>query len=124
MADAAGLRLTVDLRALAANWRELAALAAPAECAAVVKADAYGIGIESAVATLSAAGCRTLFVALPEEGRRARAAAPESVIYVLNGFFPESLKLFREAALRPVLNALEEVEAWARLAGPLPSAIK
>ena len=121
--DAPALLLTIDLGALAANWRELAALAAPAECAAVVKADAYGIGIEPAVGALSAAGCRTFFVALAEEGRRVRASAPESMIYVLNGFFSETLELLRKSDLRPVLNSLEEVEAWARLAGPSPSAI-
>ncbi len=121
--NAPALLLTIDLGALVANWRELAALAAPAECAAVVKADAYGIGIEPAVAALTAAGCRSFFVALAEEGRRVRAGAPKSIVYVLNGFFPETLEVFREAGLRPVLNSLEEVEAWARLAGPSPSAI-
>jgi alanine racemase len=124
MADAAGLRITIDLRALAANWRELANLCAPAECAAVVKADAYGIGIERAAPVLAAAGCRTFFVALPQEGRRVRAAAPESDVYVLNGFFAEAADLYRRAALRPVLNSLEEVEAWGRLAGPSPSAVQ
>jgi alanine racemase len=119
-----GPRVTVDLRALAANWRELAALAAPAECAAVVKADAYGIGIERAAPALAAAGCRTFFVALPEEGRRVRAVAPGSDVYVLNGFFAEAVDVYRNAALRPVLNSLEEIEAWGRLAGPSPSAVQ
>jgi alanine racemase len=123
-ARSAGVRLTIDLGALAANWRELAAASAPAECAAVVKADAYGIGIEPAVAALSAAGCRTFFVALPEEGRRVRAVDADAAIYVLNGFFPEALDTYRESALRPVLNSLEEVEAWARLAGAGPSAVQ
>jgi alanine racemase len=120
----AGVRLTIDLGALAANWRELAAMSDPAECAAVVKADAYGIGLEPAVAVLSAAGCRTFFVALPEEGRRVRAIDSDAAIYVLNGFFPEALDTYREGMLRPVLNSLEEVEAWARLAGASPSALQ
>jgi alanine racemase len=120
----AGLVLTIDLGALAANWRRLASEAAPAECSAVVKADAYGIGIEQAVPALAAAGCRTFFVALPEEGRRARATAPEAVIYVLNGLFPEAMDLYRTADLSPVLNSMEEIEVWARLAGGLPFAIQ
>ena len=56
-------RLTIDLAALADNWRTLEGLAPGAATAAVVKADAYGIGIEPAVRTLAAAGCRTFFVA-------------------------------------------------------------
>ena len=55
--------LTIDLDALGANWRDLAARAAPAECGAAVKADAYGCGIEAAVPARARAGCRTLFVA-------------------------------------------------------------
>ena len=58
-----GALLTIDLGALAANWRALRDRAAPAECASVVKADAYGIGIGPAVRALRDAGCRTFFVA-------------------------------------------------------------
>ena len=74
--------------------RQLAALAervAPARCAAVVKADAYGIGIEAAVPALAAAGCTVFFVAHPGEGRRVRACLagrPNIEIYVLNGLLP------------------------------------
>ena len=78
--DAAGLVLTIDLGALVENWIRLAALSRPAECSAVVKADAYGIGIEAAVPPLLEAGCRTFFVALPDEGRRVRALAPDATI--------------------------------------------
>jgi hypothetical protein len=69
-------RLTIDLDALIANWRAIAARARPAATAAAVKGDAYGIGIDRAVPALAAAGCATFFVALPEEGLRVRAAAP------------------------------------------------
>lgn len=124
MADASASRLKIDLGALEANWCSLAAKAASAECAAVVKADAYGIGAARAVPALWAAGCRTFFVALPEEGRSARAVAADAVIYVLNGFFSDVAALYREAALRPVLNSLEEAENWARLGGGAASAIQ
>ena len=73
--DAAGL-LTIDLGALAANWRDLAQRSAPARCGCVIKADAYGIGIEAAAPALYAAGCRVFFVAQIGEGRRARAVLP------------------------------------------------
>jgi alanine racemase len=125
--SSAALVLTIDLGALVANWRAMAALAAPAECAAVVKADAYGIGIEEAVPALSAAGCRTFFVALPEEGVRVRAAladpSQEAAIYVLDGFLPAWAEAFRAARLRPVQNTPASVAAWARLGGGAPSAI-
>ena len=62
---------------LGANWRHLAARAAPAECGAAVKADAYGIGIEAAVPALARAGCLTFFVAHASEGRRASPNGPQ-----------------------------------------------
>lgn len=120
----AGLVLSIDLAALTRNWQQLAELSAPAETSAVVKADAYGIGIEPAVAALSAAGCRTFFVALPDEGRRVREVAPEAVIYVLNGFFADWTDIFRAANLRPVLNTFASVEAWAAHCPGQPSALQ
>ena len=69
--DASG-ELTIDLAALAANWIAIASRVAPARCAAVVKANAYGLGIEIAVHALLSAGCRDFFVAHPREGARAR----------------------------------------------------
>src|SRR6185295_10900018 len=84
----AGGILTIDLAATAANWRALRARAAPAHCAAVVKADGYGCGIEEVAATLAKAGCETFFVANLAEARRARAAAANATVYVLNGLLP------------------------------------
>ncbi|MEP2806871.1 MAG: alanine racemase, partial [Rhizobiaceae bacterium] len=73
--DLAGGRLTIDLGALVDNWRLLADRAGARECAAVVKANAYGCGIEPVVKALAGAGCKTFFVAVPEEGLRVRQAA-------------------------------------------------
>lgn len=122
-ATTAGLVVTIDLGALQENWRHLAGLSAPAECAAAVKADAYGIGADAAVPALFEAGCRTFFVATVEEGARVRAAAPDAVVYVLNGFLPDWAEAFARAGLRPVLNTFQSIEAWARLGGGAPSAI-
>ncbi len=122
--EAAALVLAIDLGALAKNWQRLAEMSAPAETSAVVKADAYGIGIEPAVAALSAVGCRTFFVALPEEGRRVRAAASDATIYVLNGFFADWGDVFRANGLRPVLNTFASVEAWAAHFPGVPSALQ
>lgn len=115
--DDHGAVLSIDLGALAANWRGLAARAGVAECGAVVKADAYGIGIETAVPALASAGCRTFFVAHLAEGVRARAVAPDGAIYVLNGFAEGRIAEYRAHRLRPVLGSAQEIAAWARL-GP------
>ena len=114
-------RLTVDLGALKANWRRLADLARGAECAAVVKADAYGTGLERTAGALARAGCRTFFVAHLSEGRRLRAVLPEAVVYVLNGLPPGAGPAFAEAGLRPVLGSGDEVAEWAAFAAGTPS---
>ena len=72
----AGGTLTIDLGALAANWQTLRRRATPAECAAVVKANAYGLGIEPVVHALAKEGCKTFFVADLSEARRAPAPPP------------------------------------------------
>jgi alanine racemase len=116
--NAAGV-LTIDLAALARNWRELARRVAPAKCAAVIKADAYGIGIEAAAPALRAAGCGVFFVAHPSEGARARAAlGPKPRIYVLNGLEAGADPAADYAAygLAPVIGSPEELARWAAFA--------
>ncbi|MEO0430005.1 MAG: alanine racemase [Pseudomonadota bacterium] len=111
-------RLTVDLGAIARNWRRLDALSAPdVETAAVVKADAYGLGIEAVAPALAAEGARSFFVALPQEGvalRRSLGQGPAAgaPIYILGGYMPGDRAAFEEAGLRPVLNSVEQGEAW------------
>src|SRR6201999_4412444 len=82
--------LTVDLDAIVANWRKLEKTAVPAECAAVVKANAYGCGAAEVSKALASAGCKTFFVATIEEARVVRAALPTAALYVLGGFFQNS----------------------------------
>ncbi|MBB5751394.1 alanine racemase [Prosthecomicrobium pneumaticum] len=108
-----GARVRIDLPALAANYRTLAAAAGGAETAAAVKGDAYGIGIEPATRTLARAGCRTFFVALPKEGAIVRATAPEATVYVLSGLAPGAAPSLAAAGLRPVLGSMAEIEEWA-----------
>jgi alanine racemase len=110
-AEAGGV-LTIDLGALEANWRALASRTVPVDCAAVVKADAYGCGIEEVVAKLAKAGCGTFFVADLSEGRRVRAVAREAVIYVLNGVLPNTAQALSDALLRPVINSTAELAEW------------
>lgn len=108
----AGGRLTVDLRALVANWRDLAERSRPARCAAVVKANAYGLGLDHVVPALARAGCSTFFVALPEEGVTVRRLAPEAEVFVLNGIHAHSVATTAEAGLIPVLGDLSQIELW------------
>lgn len=107
----AGAILTVDLAAVRANYRLLAGLAAPAECAAVVKADAYGLGAAQVVPALAAEGCRSFFTAHWHE---ARALPPSArTIYVLNGVMPGAEAAAAEGGrIMPVLNSLAQAEAW------------
>lgn len=107
--------LHVDLDALVANWRLLAARAAPAACAAVIKADAYGTGIAPAAQALAAAGCNTFFVAHLSEALRVReAAGPAPAIYLLNGLIDhaDTLAALTHGHIRPVLVSPEQVRAW------------
>jgi len=117
-----GARLTIDLAALAANYRLLAARAAPAETAAVVKADAYGLGIEAVVPALARAGCVSFYVAHLSEAARVRAVAPAATIFVLNGLPPGSASRFAKLQARPVLGSAEEAAEW-RAAGGGPCAL-
>jgi alanine racemase len=108
----AGGILTIDLAAIEANWIMLSSTTVPVECAAVVKADAYGCGLEPVARTLSRAGCRTFFVADVAEGRRVRAITPDATIYVLNGLMPGSAPAFANDYLRPVINSTTELAEW------------
>jgi alanine racemase len=112
----AGAILTVDLGAIAANWRGLRdagrADGRPVDCAAVLKADAYGTGAALVGPRLAAEGCRHFFVAHIEEGLALRAVVPDHPIYVLNGLLPGTEPDFVQAGLTPVLNHLNQLNAW------------
>jgi alanine racemase len=105
--------LTVDCAAIVRNWRRLCALHAPGAVAAVVKADAYGLGAAPVARALHAAGCAHFFVAHPAEGEALRDALGEGpMIAVLNGFAPGA-----HPRLTPVLNSLPDVRAHAARGG-------
>ncbi len=110
-ASATGV-IRIDLGALAANWAALAARVAPAECGAVVKADAYGLGAAQVIPALDRAGCRTFFVATPDEAQDARRFAPSSRIFVLDGLFPGGADALLAASAIPCLASLPEIREW------------
>src|SRR6202167_2258531 len=107
-----GGTLIIDLNAIEENFRTLTRLLPASECAAVVKANAYGLGLEPVTTKLANAGCRTFFVADIAEARRVRACAPDVAVYVLNGFFPEAATAFAEINVQPVINTLSELAEW------------
>src|SRR4030088_436781 len=104
--------LTVDLDAVVANWRKLEKTAVPAECAGVIKADAYGCGVDPVARALAAAGCKTFFVATLDEARAARPAIPSAAIYVLSGFVQNSGDGFAKIDAKPVIGDLHELAEW------------
>jgi alanine racemase len=106
----AGTILTIDLEAIVANWQTLRMVCGDAECGAVVKADAYGLGLNRVVKALYEAGCKTFFVAHAFEGRATRALAPAAAIYVLNGMRPNTAPLYADFNLIPVLCSVPEIE--------------
>lgn len=111
-----GAVLTVDLDAVRANYRALAARGGEARCAAVVKADAYGLGADRVAPALAASGCRVFFVATLDEGIALRGVLPGARIYVFNGLPAGAEGEFPRHDLAPVLNRLDEIEAWGALA--------
>jgi alanine racemase len=104
--------LIIDLAAIAENYKMLAAKVAPAECAGVVKADAYGLGVVQVAPALWRAGCRTFFVAAFAEGAALRDLMPDATIYVLDGLQGVDPKDFAAAQLRPVLVSRREIDIW------------
>lgn len=115
--------LTVDLGAVAANWRALAAQSGGAECGAAVKADAYGVGLATVVPALARAGCRTFFVAHLGEALALRRLAPAATIYLLNGLPPADVETLAANAIRPVLADADQIARW-RAGGAGPCALQ
>lgn len=103
--------LTIDLDAVASNWRALDALSVPGvETAATVKADAYGLGVAPVARALYAAGARRFFVAVAEEGAVLRdALGPEPAIHVYSGHMPGDAGILSHHALIPMLNSIEQI---------------
>jgi alanine racemase len=109
-------RLTVRLGAIAANYRTYLRLAAPAAVAAVVKADAYGMGAARVAPALAEAGCDSFFVARLEEAIALRALLPRARLFVLDGAPADAVPALISHRLTPVLNSLAQIAAWSAAA--------
>lgn len=109
---AASNRLTIDLAALADNWRSMDERSGKARAAAVLKADAYGIGGFEAAPALYAAGARDFFAASVEEGAELRPLIPDARIYILAGMWPGNEELFFANDLVPIVNSEEQLAVF------------
>jgi len=119
-ADRASAILEIDLGAIQKNWRFLQAkVGKTVQCAAVVKADGYGLGAAPVAKALVAAGCKTFFVATLEEGLALRDTLKTAEIAVLNGLLPLTESDVLRARLIPVLNDLGQLDTWRKLILPL-----
>ncbi len=115
--------LHIDLDALVANYRALCELARPAQVSAVVKANAYGLGIGPVAAALVGAGCEVFFVSSLAEGFELRAMQPDVRVLVLEGA-GGAIDACRAARLVPVLNTVAEVREWVGRAGGEPAVLQ
>jgi alanine racemase len=107
----AGAILRINLTAIAFNWERLAK-STDAECAAVLRCNAYGCGIEPVAEALAKSGCRTFFVTNLSEARRVRTVALNSIIYVLHGLHVGTGPAFAKLNARPVINSSIELAEW------------
>lgn len=104
--------LIINTAAIGRNYADLQSMSNGAEVAAVVKADAYGLGVEGVLPALMAAGCKTVFVATLAEALQVRSLDQSITIAVINGPQQGETETFAVASLTPVLNSLEQVARW------------
>ena len=116
--------LTIDLDAIVANWRALDAMTR-AECAATIKADAYGLGAEHVAPALARAGVRQFFIAIAEEGvALRRVLGPGPAIHVFSGHMPGDAEMIEGADLIPMINSIDQMIRHAEALPGHPSGIQ
>lgn len=108
--------LTIDLAAIGANYQLLKSRHAKQSLAAVVKANAYGLGVEAVAKALWSEGCRTFFVATLEEALPLRKQLPDARIGVFDGLLPKEEKKYIRYRITPVLNELSQVQRFEKAA--------
>jgi alanine racemase len=109
-----GATATIDLATLKANYLVLARKAKTAHTAAAIKAEAYGLGVKPVAKTLWNAGCRSFYVARPEEGATLRAILPRAAITILDGLYEGHAAFYRKHKLVPALTTVSQIRDWAR----------
>ncbi len=113
-ANLAGATATIDLAALKANYLLLARKAKTAHTAVAIKGDAYGLGVKPVAKTFWSAGCRSFYVARPEEGVTLRNILPKASITILDGLYEGEAAFYRKHQLIPALTTLSQIRDWAK----------
>lgn len=117
--------LTVDLDAIADNYHLIRKTVGPAECAAVIKANAYGLGADAICRRLLTEQCKTFFFAHLAEAlpltEMIGGAGGQTM--VLNGLGLYASRDFASANIVPVLNSLAEAGQWLAEVGTAPAAL-
>ena len=106
---------TIDLNAIKQNWQKLRSMSRN-DTAAVVKANAYGLGIKQVAKALYDEGARLFFVATAEEGAELRSILgkiPE--IYIFSGHMVGDTELIRNYNLIPLINSIEQLSRQSQL---------
>ncbi len=112
----AGTTLSIDLNAIIANYNYLIQKVKPAHCAAVIKADGYGLGMLPIAKALKKTSCKNFFVAYLDEGIALRSILNQDYnIFILNGLFPRDARPFIKHHLTPVLNDLNQIKIWVQI---------
>jgi alanine racemase len=107
-----GGRLTIDLQALKSNFNTLQVRSGGAQVAAVVKADAYGLGVKYVVPALVNAGVRTFYVAQIDEGVEVRRLAPDARIFIIYGALKGTEEILSKYGLMPLICSAEQLDRW------------
>ena len=102
--------LEINLNALTKNYLKIKKnLNKNTECAATVKANAYGLGDNKIVKTLIKTGCKTFFVAHLSESVQLRKYSKKIKIYCYHGINKKNYKEFINFNISPVINSLDQL---------------
>ena len=106
---------TIDLNAIRQNWQKLRSMSSN-DAAAVVKANAYGLGLAQVTKALYAEGARIFFVATVEEGAELRSILGKKPdIYVFSGHMVGDTELIKNYNLIPLINSIEQLSRHSKL---------
>jgi alanine racemase len=106
---------TIDLNAIRQNWQKLRSMSSN-DAAAVVKANAYGLGLKQVTKALYAEGARIFFVATAEEGAELRSILGKKPdIYVFSGHLAGDTELIKNYNLIPLINSIEQLSRHSKL---------
>lgn len=117
-------KIIVDKLALASNYNLLKSRLKNSECAAVVKANAYGLGAIPVSQVFYEQSCRHFFVAHLDEALEIKPHLPNANIYLLHGLCKHNMEYLFNNNIIPVLNNKEQIALWKEHAPTLPSIIQ